>query len=107
MSVLPMKRNSMKKETPDAPLAPVQDVAAVVKIETASVTIPYIVTQTSEDDYSTQCRRVDMAKISKDHARKLRAIRRGYIVNGTKLSNGGEIKSLADALRAFLDSVEI
>jgi hypothetical protein len=103
-----MKRNTMpKKESTDAPLALVQDVASVaVKIETALVEVQYIAEPTATEGYQGG-RRVDIGLLTRDQLRKLRAIRRGYIMSNAKLANGNEVKSMADAVRALIDSVKI
>ena len=108
MTTLPMKRMTMpKKELTDAPLAPSQDVAAVeIKIETALIEVRYIAEQTSSEGYQGG-RRVDVGLLTRDQLRKLRAIRRGFIMSNAKLANGNEVKSMADAVRALIEAVGI
>jgi hypothetical protein len=78
-----------------------------IKVEIVAVEVPYVDTEADKSDYSTQCNRCDLGRLTKEQARKLRAIRRGYDYSQARLANGGEIKSLADAVRALIDSVDI
>lgn len=78
-----------------------------IKIEIIAVDVPFVTTATEGYEDSEDCRRCDVGVLSRDQARKLRAIRRGYDYSQSRLKNGNEVKSLADAVRAWLDSVEI
>lgn len=75
-----------------------------VKIEIVAVTVPYVVAGESE---GYQSRRCDLGALSAEQARKLNAIRRGYDYSGTTRADGGSVKTLADAVKALIDSVEI
>lgn len=97
-----------KKETTDAPLAPVQSVAAVeVKIETTLVEVPFVSIPLANTYDGDQCHRCDLGLLTSEQLRKLRAIRRALIFSDRRLNNGGEVKSMADAVRALIDSVQI
>lgn len=112
MTTIPMKKATMpKKEPSDAPLAPTKNVAAVAKVaqvevQVVTVSVPYV--NQSIDGYDgDQCRRCDLGLLTSEQLRKLRAIRRGYVIQDRKLTNGSDIKSMADAVRALLDSISI
>jgi hypothetical protein len=81
---------------------------AEIKVELIAVQVPYVLESKSVayPDLG-QSNRCDLGLLTKEQARKLRAIRRGYDYSQKRLANGGEVKSLADAVRAWLDSVEI
>lgn len=101
----------MAKDKPNAPLAPTQNVAAVetlsqIKVEIVAVEVPFVGQPIGGYD-GEQCFRCDLGLLTKEQHRKLRAIRRGYIVQDRRLVNGGEIKSMADAVRALIDSIQI
>lgn len=78
-----------------------------IKVELVSVEVPYVTTATSAYIDSELCKRCDLGVLSREQARKLRAIRRGYEYSGRRLANGNEVKSLADAVKILLDSIEI
>lgn len=90
------------------PLAAMEQIQQVeqieIRIEVVMVNVPFVTTATDE---GYQSRRCDLGSLTREQARKLNAIRRGYDYSGTKLANGGDVKSLADAVRALIDSVEI
>lgn len=91
-------------------MAPAENVAAVetVTVQYAEVKLPWTETLLN-DGYpdSPDCNRCDMGYLTVEHGRKLRALRRGFVVKGYRLKNGGEIKSLADVVRMWLDGMEI
>jgi hypothetical protein len=109
MASVPTKKDSVVKDEKTAPAKDVASVASFGKIEVqiVAVEVPYVDTEADKSDYSTQCNRCDLGRLTKEQARKLRAIRRGYDYSQARLANGGEIKSLADAVRALIDSVDI
>lgn len=88
----------------DPPMQPEPTVAKLseIKVEVVAVNVPFV---TATQGYES--RRCDLGSLTGEQARKLNAIRRGYDYSGTKLANGGDIKSLADAVKALLDSIEI
>lgn len=82
-------------------------VGGTIKVELVAVEVPYVTAATSAYIDSELCKRCDLGVLSREQARKLRAIRRGYEYSGKLLANGNEVKSLADAVKALLDSIEI
>ena len=101
----------MAKEKQNAPLEPTQNVAAMetlsqIKVEIVAVDVPFVGSPIGGYD-GEQCFRCDLGLLTKEQHRKLRAIRRGYIVQDRRLINGGEVKSMADAVRALIDSIQI
>lgn len=106
----------MNKELPTIVSAPqgvqpsVTETAASfqkIKVELVAVDVPFVTTATNGYQDSEMCKRCDLGVLSKEQSRKLRAIRRGYEYSNTRLHNGAEVKSLADAVKAWLDSVDI
>ena len=90
------------KENPSQQAASTVQIAEV-KVELVTVTIPYA----SESVNGYQSKRCDLGLLTQEQARKLNAIRRGYDYSDGKMANGGSVKSLADAVKALLDSLEI
>lgn len=78
-----------------------------IKVELVAVEVPYVTAATASYADSESCKRCDLGVLSREQARKLRAIRRGYEYSGRRLANGNEVKSLADAVKALLDSIQI
>lgn len=72
-----------------------------------AVQVPYVLFENPKDSHLNETRRCDLGRLSQDHARKLRAIRRGYDLSGVQTADGHEVDSLANAVKALLDSVEI
>ena len=86
--------------------------AAVIEIQSATIEIvtvkvPYMIHELANDGYLNEVRRCDLGILSRDHARKLRAIRRGYELRGVHTAEGREVDSLANAVKALLDSIDI
>jgi hypothetical protein len=75
-----------------------------ITVTVVAVNVPYC---ESSDSSGYQSPRCDLGRLSSEQSRKLNAIRRGYDYSGTKLANGGEVKSMADAMKALLDSIEM
>jgi hypothetical protein len=102
MSAVPTKKAASKDEPPTMAKF------AEIKVELIAVQVPYV-TESDSVAYpdSGQSNRCDLGLLSKEQARKLRAVRRGYDYSHARLANGGEVKSLADAVRAWLDSLDI
>ncbi len=82
-------------------------IGGTIKVELVAVDVPYVTAATASYADSELCKRCDLGVLSREQARKLRAIRRGYEYSGRRLANGNEVKSLADAVKALLDSIEI
>ena len=90
------------KETPIRQASSTVQIAEV-KVELVTVTIPYA----SESVSGYQSKRCDLGLLTQEQARKLNAIRRGYDYSDGKMANGGIVKSLADAIKALIDSIDI
>ena len=75
-----------------------------VRVELVAIDIPYVMTGTGTGYESRRC---DLGSLTSEQARKLNAIRRGYDYVGTTRADGGNVKTLADAVKAMIDSVEI
>lgn len=73
-----------------------------VRVELVAIDIPYVVAGTGYES-----RRCDLGSLTGEQARKLNAIRRGYDYMGATRADGGNVKTLADAVKALIDSVEI
>jgi hypothetical protein len=104
MTLPKIKRHDATQEA--KPAAEPQEKPASLKeitVEVVAVTVPYV----STPDPGYQSRRCDLGRLTQEQSRKLNAIRRGYDYGGKRLANGGDVKSLADAVRALIDSVEI
>lgn len=104
MTAIPMKERPMGKS--DAKMAPTKDVAAV-EVKSISVEVPFVSEPIGAGYDGQQCFRCDLGKLTRDQQRKIRAIRRGYILQDRQQSNGGETKSMADAVKALIDSLPI
>ena len=104
-----MKRNSMKKETPDAPLAPVQDVAAVETkaFETIVIEIPYRHPVIDPLSHKDKTKRIDFGRLTSDEWRKLRAMRNGFMLRGDTFADGRPVESLTAMFRMFLAKLDI
>lgn len=109
MNKLPMKERK-PQDIQSVPL-PLNGSANVIvgeiKIELVAVEVPYVTASTASYADSEACKRCDLGVLSREQARKLRAIRRGYEYGGKRLSNGNEVKSLPDAVKMLLDSIDI
>lgn len=77
-------------------------------LQSAQLSVPFVSEPLNDGNYDgEQCLRCDLGLLTREQNRKLRAIRRGYIVQDRRLMNGGEVKSMADAVRALIDSIQI
>lgn len=112
MDALDIRANGMdlptkKKQKPDQAAETTATIGSI-EVQLVTVEVPYVTTSTPNCFQSSEeNRRCDLGVLSADQARKLRAIRRGYDYSGRRLGNGGEIKSLADAVRCWLDLLDI
>lgn len=100
-AVLPGKEVRVKAvET----IEPVVDAEAFTP-PTCFVEVPFI-SKAIVSDYQDESHRVDLGRLTREQLRKVKAIRRGLIVQGAKLASGAEVKANKDVLLYLLDNLE-
>lgn len=74
--------------------------------DSVTATIPFIV-ESNHAGYQDEAHRMDMGVITKERMRKIKAIRRGYVASGVRMSDGSEVRTNRDALFCLLDSLDV
>jgi len=82
-----------------------QPIPLRAKVPVLTVSIPYLDCEYDPDDYSTQTRRFDAGRLSREDWNTIHAIRNGFSVRGDTDKDGRRAGTPIAAFRMLLESV--